>query len=171
MPPDTRITVRTPSRLVNSSTLSHIAVTESGPVRSTLLMAGGDKALVEGFRLDAADEVVTDLVIDFSHEAEHLKQYTFVATQIQDHEVAGRMTIEITAVKELEEFFFGNPKSHELHISTCPFFEKTSPRTGSPSHASRRRWPAASTAAPTASPSPTPADASGYRTPGVGWRR
>ncbi|MFF8605530.1 hypothetical protein ACF06X_06290 [Streptomyces sp. NPDC015346] len=127
MPADTEITVRTLSRLVNPSTLSHIEVTEAGQVRSTLHMTGSDTALIEGFRLDAQDEVVADLTIDFSHEAEHLKVYPFVATQFQDHEVAGRMTIEITAVKDLEDFFFGNPKSGELHVSTCPFFERLSP--------------------------------------------
>ncbi|MFJ8596601.1 hypothetical protein [Streptomyces sp. NPDC093598] len=126
MPPDTEITIRTLSRLVKDSTLSHIAVTELGQVRSTLRMKGGDRALIEGFRLDAKDKVVAELVLDFAHEAEHLKGYPFVATQIQDHEVAGRVTIEIIAVKELDEFFFGNPKSHELHISTCRFFEKLS---------------------------------------------
>ncbi|MEU2549630.1 hypothetical protein ABZ618_30105 [Streptomyces roseolus] len=126
MPPDTEISVRTLSSLVKASTLTDIAVTEPGELRSTLRMTGGHKALIKGFRLGAEDEVVADLVIDFAHEAEHLKRYPFIATQIQDDEVAGRMTIEITAVKDLSEFFFGNPKSHELHIKTCPFFDKLS---------------------------------------------
>jgi hypothetical protein len=50
-----------------------------------------------------------------------------IATQIQDGQVAGRLTMQITAVKELEDFFFGNPRSREAHISTCPFWPKLGP--------------------------------------------
>ncbi len=126
MPPDTQITVRTLSRIVEPSTLSHIEVIETGQVRSTLQMSGGDTAVVDGFRLAADDKVTADLTIDFSHEAVHLKQYDFIATQLQDQEVAGRMTIEIIAVKDQHEWFFGNPKSGEVHIDTCPFWDKIS---------------------------------------------
>jgi hypothetical protein len=35
--------------------------------------------------------------------------------------------MQITAVKELEDFFFGNPRSREAHISTCPFWPKLGP--------------------------------------------
>ncbi|WP_030762564.1 hypothetical protein [Streptomyces griseus] len=122
MPPDTQITVRTLSRIVRSSELSDIVLTETGDVRSTLRMKGGDTAVVQGFRLDAEDEVTADVTIDFSHEAVHLKAYDLVSTQIQDHQVAGRLTIEITAVKDLHEWFFGNRHTKEVHIDTCPYW-------------------------------------------------
>ncbi|MEU1867744.1 hypothetical protein, partial [Streptomyces gardneri] len=41
--------------------------------------------------------------------------------------VVGRMTIQITAVKELDDFFFGNPRSGEIHINTCPYWPKLGP--------------------------------------------
>ncbi|MGW1245224.1 hypothetical protein [Streptomyces bobili] len=125
LPEDTQITIRTLKRIVEPSTLSHIRVTEMGSPedkRCTLQMTGGVIGALDGFTLDARDEAMVNVTIDFSHEAEHLEKYRFVSTQIQDHEVAGRMTIEITAVKDFDEFFFGNPKSGELHISTCPLW-------------------------------------------------
>ncbi|MFD8208780.1 hypothetical protein ACFV2S_20595 [Streptomyces sp. NPDC059695] len=124
MPPDTRITIRTLSRIVTPSLLTDVEVTESGEVRSTLQMSGGSKALVDGFRLDADDEVSAVLTVDFSHEAEHLKSYDLIATQIQDFEVAGRITLEIVAIKDLHEWFFANPKTGEVHIETCPLWNR-----------------------------------------------
>ncbi|WP_405593248.1 hypothetical protein [Streptomyces sp. NBC_01092] len=124
LPEDTRISIRTLSRLARDAALTDIAVTESGPVRSTLEMNGGDKAVVEGFKLDPNEQVAADITIDFSHNAEHLRLYPFVATQYQDGVIAGRLTIQITAVRELEDFFFGNPHSGELHVSTCPYWSR-----------------------------------------------
>ncbi|MFC9260638.1 hypothetical protein ACFT25_12525 [Streptomyces hydrogenans] len=125
MPPDTQITIRTLSRIVRPpAALRDIALTESGDVRSTLRMKGGDIGVVKGFRLGAVEEVAADVTIDFAHEAVHLQPYDLVTTQLQNDEVAGRLTIEITAVKDLDEWFFGNKHTHEVHISTCPFWEK-----------------------------------------------
>ncbi|WP_395358450.1 hypothetical protein ACHGLA_01600 [Streptomyces sp. YH02] len=124
MPPDTQITIRTLSRIIKSSTLSHIEETETGDVRSTLQMKGGDTAVVDGFRLDAQEKVTADVTIDFAHEAVHMQHYDLVTTQLQDQQVAGRLTIEITAVKDRHEWFFGNKHTQEVHIDTCPFWEQ-----------------------------------------------
>ncbi|WP_435971986.1 hypothetical protein [Streptomyces sp. Qhu_M48] len=124
MPPDTQITIRTLRRIIDPSTLSHIEVTETGEVRSTLVMKGGDTAVVDGFRLDAEEKVAAEVTIDFAHEAVHMQHYDLVTTQLQDHQVAGRLTIEITAVKDMHEWFFGNKHTHEVHIATCPFWEQ-----------------------------------------------
>ncbi|MFJ6575572.1 hypothetical protein ACIQMY_06350 [Streptomyces sp. NPDC091368] len=132
MPDDTRISVKTLSSLVNASSLTGITVTGTGDVRSTLGMAGGTTAVVDGFTLGAGAEVVAEILIDFSHQAENLKDYDFVATQIQDGEVAGRITIEITAVTEFEGVFFGNPHTREMHISTCPFWGQLGPASKVP---------------------------------------
>ena len=51
---------------------------------------------------------------------------------MQDGALAGRMTIEILAVKELEDWFFGNPRSKELHISSCAFWPKISSKNKIP---------------------------------------
>ena len=50
-----------------------------------------------------------------------------IATQVQDGAVAGRMTIEILAVKELEDWIFGNPRSGEMHVVSCPYWPRISP--------------------------------------------
>lgn len=127
LPEDTRISIRTLSRLTKDAELTDLVVAEPGQVRSTLEMTGGRKAVVEGFELEPDDRVAADITIDFSHHAEHLRMYPFVATQYQDGVIAGRMTIQITAVKELEDFFFGNPHSGELHVSTCPYWPRLGP--------------------------------------------
>ena len=36
----------------------------------------------------------------------------------------GRLTIEITAVKETEDYVYGNPRSDELHTVHCPFWPR-----------------------------------------------
>ncbi|CUM42807.1 M28 family peptidase [Streptomyces gardneri] len=124
LPEDTRISVRTLSRMIEPATLTDLEVKETGAVRSTVEMKGGKVAVVDGYRLDADDHVAAEITIDFSHQAEHMKRYPFVATQYQDGAVVGRMTIQITAVKELDDFFFGNPRSGEIHVTTCPYWPK-----------------------------------------------
>ncbi|MFF3942740.1 hypothetical protein [Streptomyces phaeofaciens] len=124
LPDDTRISVRTLSRILEPSTLTNVDVTQAGSVRTTFEIKGGKTAVVDGFHLEANDRVAAEVTIDFSSQAEHLRLYPLVATQYQDGLIAGRMTIQITAVNELEDFFFGNPRSGELHISTCPYWSR-----------------------------------------------
>ncbi|EFL36322.1 predicted protein [Streptomyces viridochromogenes DSM 40736] len=124
LPDDTRLSIRTLSRLTKDAALTGLTVTEPGQVRSTLEMSGGGTAVVDGFTLEPGDRVAADITIDFSHHAEHLQVYPLVVTQYQDGQPAGRMTIQITAVKEREDIFFGNPHSGELHVSTCPHWSR-----------------------------------------------
>ncbi|MFD3565991.1 hypothetical protein [Streptomyces sp. NPDC058667] len=124
MPSDTRITVRTLSLIVEHSDLTDIRVTETGAIRSTSEVTGGTTASIEGFRLAAHDHVSADITLGFSHQGEHLTDYPLIATQVRDGQVAGRMTMEITAIKDLDECVRGNPRSLELHISTCPFWDR-----------------------------------------------
>jgi len=127
MPADTKIEVRTLTRLIDASTLSGLAVTKRGQVKSTMTMSGDVDATMADFRLATGEDVTVDLVIDFSHTANHLQTYPLIVTQHQDGQVVGRITIDIVAVKELEDFFFGNPRSHEIHVTTCPFWPKLGP--------------------------------------------
>ena len=127
MPPDTKIQVRTLRRVVDPATRQDLALGDQTPVWSTLSMTGGKVGEINGFPLKKDDRVSVELTIDFSHQGQHLKVYPLVCTQEQDAEVAGRITIEITAVKELEDFVFANPRSGELHVSTCQFWPKIGP--------------------------------------------
>jgi hypothetical protein len=124
MPDDTVITVKTLNRVVDAATLTDIARARNDSIRSTLTMQGGDAGVLDGFPLPANDQVSVDLIIDFSHEADHLSMYPLIATQVRDGAVTGRLTVQITAVKELEDFFFANPRSGEVHITTCPFWPR-----------------------------------------------
>jgi hypothetical protein len=127
MPADTSIEVRTLTRLIDLSTLSGIAVTKPGAVKATMTMAGGVDASMAAFPLATGEDAVVDLVIDFSHTATHMETYPLIVTQHQDGRVVGRVTIDIVAVKELEDFFFGNPRSGEIHVTTCPFWPRLGP--------------------------------------------
>ena len=122
LPADTAIGARTLTRLINAATLSQLAVTKPGSIRSTVGMAGAVDGRMSGFELAAGEDVVLDLVIDFSHQAEHLKTYPLVVTQHQDGQVVGRVTIDIVAIKDLDDFYFANPRSGEIHVTTCPFW-------------------------------------------------
>lgn len=127
MPADTAIEVRTLTRLIDASTLSGIAVTKPGAVKSTMAMSGGVDASMADFPLATGEDVTVDLVIDFSRTATHMQTYPLIVTQHQDGQVVGRVTIDIVAVKELDDLFFGNPRSGEIHVTTCPFWPKLGP--------------------------------------------
>lgn len=122
LPADTRIDVRTLTRLIDAATLSQLAVTKPGAVKSTMSMAGQVDAQMAGFSLAAGEDTVVDLVIEFSHQADHLTTYPLVVTQHQDGQVVGRVTIDIVALKDLDDYYFGNPRSMEVHVTTCPFW-------------------------------------------------
>jgi hypothetical protein len=132
LPNDTSIVVRTLNRVVDVSQLVNLTVAESSSVWTRLNMAGGTEAEIDGFELRANDQVTVELTIDFSLNAEHLKIYPIIATQEQDFEIAGRMTIEILSVKELEDWVFGNPRSREMHVVTCPFWPVLGPSSKIP---------------------------------------
>ena len=78
-------------------------------------------------RCAASEDATLDLVIDFSHNAEHLRTYPLVVSQWQDGRLVGRVTVDIVAMKELEDYFFGNPRSGEIHVTTCPFWPALGP--------------------------------------------
>ena len=127
MPADTSIEVRTLTRLIDESTLTDIAVITPGTVKSTMRMSGGVDASMADFPLATGEDVTVELVIDFSYFANHMQTYPLVLTHQQDGQVVGRVTVDIVAVKELEDFFFGNPRSGEIHITTCPYWPKLGP--------------------------------------------
>jgi hypothetical protein len=132
LPEDTTITVRTLSRIVDGSQLDNLAASSTGSVWSQLEMKGATVAEIGGFELATNDLVTVEVTTDFSLNAEHLKKYPIIVTHLQEFEVAGRMTIEITSVKELEDWVFGNPRTRELHVSSCPFWPQLSPRNKVP---------------------------------------
>ena len=73
-------------------------------------------------RLTAHDRAHLELVVDFSVSAEHLRRYPIIFSQEQDGTPSGKETIEITAVKEADDLFYGNPRTNEVHVVTCPWW-------------------------------------------------
>lgn len=122
LPADSRVEVRTLTRLIDAATLTHLTPLKAGAVRSSLEAAGGVDASMADFPLAASEDATLDLVIDFSHNAEHLRTYPLVVSQWQDGRLVGRVTVDIVAIKELDDYFFGNPRSREIHVSTCSFW-------------------------------------------------
>lgn len=106
LPDDSRVSLRTPSRLTRDAELTGLTVTDVDPEHTTVEMAGGGTATIDGFALEPDDRVTADVTIHLSHRAEHLRSYPLVVTQYQDGVHAGRLTIPVTAV--------GEPDGHGL---------------------------------------------------------
>jgi hypothetical protein len=133
LPSDTKIQLRVLRRLTNqASGLSGFTLSSQNSCWSTLDLAGGIVGVIEDFPLSTNDQTSATLTIDFSYEAEHLHLYPIVASQEQDGRSVGRLTIEITAVKETEDYVYGNPRSWELHTVYCPFWSRISQRNKIP---------------------------------------
>jgi hypothetical protein len=83
---------------------------------------GGQRRSIDDVEIRARGRFTLTIEIDFSFDATHLQQYPLVVQQTHDGQIVGAYTVQITAIKDLEDFFFGNPRSYELHVSTCPFW-------------------------------------------------
>lgn len=122
IPADTKISARIPTRLLEGAVLEGFTIAKTGTNRSTLALGGRETGRLTGVALRAADRAEFELEIDFSHDAEHLRRYPVVFSHDQDGTPAGKETIEITAVKEVEDMFFGNARTLELHVVTCQWW-------------------------------------------------
>jgi hypothetical protein len=126
LPADTHIEVKLLRRITDGATLQHLTVVSQSTLWTTLELAGGVVAAISGFELQANDKVGVTLEIDFSMNAQHGQVYPIIATQVLDGMVAGRMTIEITAIKETDDYIWGNRRSRELHELGCAFWKMVS---------------------------------------------
>ncbi|MGH3714610.1 MAG: M28 family metallopeptidase [Micromonosporaceae bacterium] len=125
LPPDTGIVVQLPRRLTDSaSDATGMTVAAQTSRLTRYELAGGDVGRLRGFALPPLDEALVGLRVDFSLDAQHLQTYPIIATQIQDGSIAGRLSIELTAVKETDDFVYGNPRSYELHTVHCPLWSR-----------------------------------------------
>jgi KAP family P-loop domain len=91
---------------------------------TTLEMDGGRTGVIKDVEIGGNDSFVLTLSVDFSFKATHLRRYPVRVQQTHHNAVVGSYTIELTAVKDLEDFFFGNRRSGELHVSTCPLWPR-----------------------------------------------
>ena len=82
--------------------------------------------MIKAMEISANDSFVLTLGVDVSFKATHLRRYPVRVQQTHHDAVVGSYTIELTAVKDLEDFFFGNRRSGELHVSTCQLWPRIS---------------------------------------------
>jgi zinc metalloprotease ZmpB len=123
LPADTRVRVRIATSLVGAGS-TDMETTSTGDRYTVLGLSGASIGEVRGFRLQPSQRSVVQVTVDFSHEAQHGHMYPLTIRQLLDGEMVGAYTLELTAVKELDDYFFGNPRSFELHVTTCPLWEK-----------------------------------------------
>ena len=123
VPADTALRLRVPARVVDATrAVEGFTEAERNSTWVHLALAGGIGGRLAGFPLVASERAALRLTVDFSLLAEHLHRYPVVVSQTQDGQPAGRLTVDITAVKEVEDLVFGNPRSRELHTVHCPYW-------------------------------------------------
>jgi zinc metalloprotease ZmpB len=123
LPGDTVIRARLANRVLSSGN-TDIPVSSRDARFTTLEMGGGGTAAIKDVEIGGNDSFVLTLGVDFSFKANHLRRYPVRVQQTHHNAVVGSYTIELTAVKDLEDFFFGNRRSGELHVSTCQLWPR-----------------------------------------------
>jgi hypothetical protein len=123
LPNDTVIRARLANRVLSSGN-TDIPVSSRDARFTTLEMDGGGTGAIKDVEIGGNDSFVLTLGVDFSFKATHLRRYPVRVQQTHHNAVVGSYTIELTAVKDLEDFFFGNRRSGELHVSTCQLWPK-----------------------------------------------
>ena len=125
LPADTAIRLRLPPRLLDGATLDGLVEQTRSSRWVTVTLAGGERGRVGDVHFAAGDRVHLELAVDFSVSAEHLHRYPIVFSQKLGGIPSGKETVEITAVKEASDLFYGNVRSREVHIVNCPFWDAT----------------------------------------------
>lgn len=123
LPDDTRVTARLANGVLSAGRTDMSTMRQDGRF-TTLTMAGGSVRGLQDLLIAANSSFVLTLGVDFSFHARHLEQYPIRVEQVHEGVVVGAYTIALTALKDLDDYFFGNPRSGELHVSTCPLWPK-----------------------------------------------
>jgi hypothetical protein len=124
LPPDTSLELRVPARILDGALTEAFVPVARSRRWAKLGLRGGQVGRLRKVSLAVADRVLLDLAVDFSLEAEHLHRYPIVFSQEQAGVSAGKQTVEITAVKEVADMFFGNPKTREVHVVSCVWWPR-----------------------------------------------
>jgi Peptidase family M28 len=132
LPADTALELKLPARLVDGSAVSGFDVATRSSRTVRLELGGGAVGRLSGARLAAGDRVSVELRVAFSHAAQHLHRYPIVFSQMQDGLPSGKQTIEITAVVDGAGVYFANPRTLEVHVATCQWKARMSPRNTVP---------------------------------------
>lgn len=121
-PGDTRIEMRVPRKVADQGAANGLIVDRQNSRWCYFLLDESFQGILAGFSLDASEQAAVTLWIDISLQAIHGHVYPLTVSQFRGDSVVGRYRIEITAVKESEDYIYGNCRSRELHTLHCPFF-------------------------------------------------
>ena len=127
LPDDTVVLARFPNTVLDSGK-SDMARSARSDRFTTLSLKGGKAGTVSDIELRANSSAVVTMTVDFSFDAKHLAQYPVRIEQHHQGGVIGAYTIDLTAIKELDDYFFGNPRTFETHITTCPLWPRINRR-------------------------------------------
>lgn len=127
IPLDTDMVVTVPLSFMTGSTLTGMTEISRNSRFAKLQMQPGMNASINNFELPSRADRTVKLEIDFSMTAVHEQKYPLITTQHQDGNVAGTLTIELIAIKDSEDYVYGNPRSKELHTIDCPYWDIISP--------------------------------------------
>lgn len=131
-PKDTAIQVRVPNSVADNAQMTRLASLSRNSRFSTLSLRGGTAGVIDTLTLRARQDINMILTFDFSILSVPSQQYPFIATQWQDGQLAGQLTLDVIAVKDPEDFVYGNIRSKELHTVKCPFWPHLSDRNKRP---------------------------------------
>ncbi|MXX86185.1 MAG: tyrosinase family protein [Acidobacteria bacterium] len=127
LPKDTNLRLRVANSVLQQAELRKLTVERTNKRFTTLRARGGEAVAINGFPLHAGERKVVGLDVDFSARAEHGRRYPVIATQTQDGELAGRLTIELVAIKDYDDYMIGNKNTKELHLPNCTYSDWVKP--------------------------------------------
>lgn len=132
LPRDTEIRVRVPHSVFKEAKTSGLILHKQDKVFTTLKMMGGRQSVIDAFPLASREEKTVRLDVDFSVRAVHEQRYPLITTQIQNGEVAGQLTFDFIAIRDSDDYVYGNSRTMELHTVDCVFGKKMKPHNRVP---------------------------------------
>ena len=131
-PADTAFEIRVQKSIADAATLEGLSIQKSNSQWCTLTFSQQLVGALTGFLLAPAQNSILTASIDVSYSAMHMQTYCFDLVQERNGIAVSRYSIEITAVKDSEDFIYGNRHSKELHVLHCPYHRAMNPRNSVP---------------------------------------
>ena len=133
LPGGASLRLKVPNGILKSAKLIALRKTEVNKRFTTLQkMRSSSEPAIEGIQLAAHESRNIQLEVGLSASAEQGHTYPLIATQVQDGEIIGQLTMELLAIEDDGNYVFGNKNSKELHTVACPFWSKMMPENRVP---------------------------------------
>lgn len=128
LPEDTIISIAIPFWLYKSSKLTEIECFAQNHKTAYLRMHGGKTGLIENLFLPINKKISAKFIVDFSKDAENMKVYPLIISQFRkNNDVVGKYTVNITAVKENDDWLYGNLRTMQVHMLKCRHHKNKNP--------------------------------------------